>query len=73
VPFIGIVIFWVTILFVSFGLFSPRNPIAIAALGVSALSVATALFLVIELSHPFGGIIHVSSAAAREALANMNR
>ncbi len=72
-PFLAIVIFWLIVLFFSFGLFAPRNAIAIAALLVCALSVATALFLVLELSRPFGGVIQISSAPARNALANMGR
>ena len=70
-PFLGIIIFWLTVLFTSFGVFAPRNVIVVAALVVCALSVATAIFLVLELSQPFGGIIELSSAPARAALANM--
>jgi hypothetical protein len=72
-PFLGIVIFWLTVLFVSFGLFGQRNATSVVAMAVCSLSVATALFLVIELSRPFGGIITVSDAAPRNALANMSR
>ncbi len=70
-PFLAIVVFWLTILFVSFGLFAPRNATAIAAMFVCALSVATALFLVLELSRPLGGMIEISGAAVRNALAHM--
>jgi hypothetical protein len=72
-PFLIIVVFWLTILFISFGLFSPRNATTIAALFVCALSVATALYLVLELSRPLGGTIQISSAAARNALSQMAR
>jgi len=71
--FLVIVVFWLTILFVSFGLFAPRNAITLAAMLVCALSVATALYLVLELSRPLGGTIQISSAAARNALAQMGR
>jgi hypothetical protein len=71
--FLAIVVFWLTILFVSYGLFAPRNAVSIIAIFVCALSMATALFLVMELSQPFAGIIHIPSAAARNALANMGR
>ena len=45
--------------------------IALVSLLVCSLSVATALFLVMELSQPFGGFIQLPSAAARNALANL--
>jgi hypothetical protein len=70
-PFLAVVILWVTVLFLSFGLFAPRNAITVVAMGLCALSVATAFFLILELSQPFGGVIELSSAAARNALANM--
>ena len=70
-PFLVIVIFWLTILFVSFGLFAPHNATTLAALVVCAISVATALFLVLELGHPLDGMIEISSASARNALAHL--
>ena len=63
-----ILVFWLTLLFVSFGLFAPRNVTVIAALMVCALSVSSALFLVLEMSHPLEGVIQVSSAPMRKAL-----
>jgi hypothetical protein len=72
-PFLVIVIFWLTVLFVSFALFAPRNAVCVVAMLVCALSVATAIFLVMELGRPFGGLIHISSAAARNALLQMGR
>jgi len=67
-PFLVVVVFWLSVLFVSFGLFAPRNGTAIATLLVSAISVAGALFLILELDHPFSGLIQVSSAPLRNAL-----
>jgi hypothetical protein len=72
-PFIAIITFWLTVLFMSFGLFGRRNTTSVVAMAICALSVATALFLVIELSRPFGGVITVSDAAPRNALAHMGR
>ena len=68
-PFLIVVVFWLTTLFVSFGLFAPRNPTAISVLFVSALSVAGALFLILELDHPFIGVMQISSTPVRNALA----
>ena len=72
-PFLLILVFWLTIIFASFGLFAPRNPTVIAIFVVCALSVSTAIFLIIELDRSFEGILRVSSAPLRTALAALGR
>jgi hypothetical protein len=72
-PFLVVVVFWLSMLFVSFGLFAPSNATAITTLLVSAISVAGAIFLVLELDHPFSGLIQISSAPLRSALAVLGR
>ena len=72
-PFLVVVVFWLTALFVSFGLFAPRNATAVTALVVSAISVAGALFLVLELDQPFSGIMQLSDAPLRDAIAVLGR
>jgi hypothetical protein len=67
-PFLVVVVFWLTVLFISFGLFAPRNGTAIATLLVAAISVAGALFLILELDQPFSGLIQIPSAPLRNAL-----
>jgi hypothetical protein len=47
-PFLIVVVFWLSILFVSFGLFAPRNTTAVVTLLVSAISVAGAMCLILE-------------------------
>ena len=71
--FLVVVVFWITMLFVSFGLFAPHNTTAVVTLAVSALSVAGALYLILELDHPFGGLIQLSSTPLRNALALLGR
>jgi len=61
-PFLVVVVFWLSMLFVSFGLFALRNATALIILLVSAASVAGALFLILELDHPFSGLIQIPSA-----------
>jgi hypothetical protein len=72
-PFLVVVVFWLTVLFVSFGLFAPRNGTAIVALLVAAMSVAGALFLIIELDRPFSGLIQISSAPLQNALSALGK
>ena len=58
-PFLVVVVFWLSVLFVSFGLFAPRNPTAIVTLLVAAISVAGALYLILDLDHPFSGLMQI--------------
>lgn len=71
-PFVFIVIGWLTILFMSFCLFSNLNRIAVVALVLLAASAASALFLLLELSDPFGGLLRISDAPLRLALPPLN-
>ena len=70
-PFLLVLVFWLVILFVSFGLFAPANPTATTVLFVGALSVAGAIFLILELDQPFAGVMHLSSLPLRGALAQI--
>jgi hypothetical protein len=56
-PFLVVVVFWLCIIFASFGLYAPRNATVIATLCVCALSVSGAIFLILELDRPFEGIV----------------
>lgn len=72
-PFLVVVVFWLTVLFASFGLFAPRNATVIVALLVSALSVAGAIFLILELDHPFSGLIQISNAPLNNAISILGK
>lgn len=65
--FLAILLFWLTVTFTSFGLFAPRHATVIAVLFVCALSVAGAVFLVLELDGAFEGVIRVSPEPLRLA------
>lgn len=68
IPFVLVLIFWLTTLFTSFTLFSHTNAIAIVALLVSALSVAGAIFLILELDQPFSGLLRIPESLPLNAL-----
>jgi hypothetical protein len=70
-PFLIVLVFWLTMIFVSFGLFAPSNGTVIAVLLVCAMSVSGAIFLVLELDRPFSGLMQISSAPMRDALAHL--
>jgi hypothetical protein len=69
--FLVMLVFWLVVLFAGFGLFSPHNPTIIAVLFVCALSVSGAIFLILEMNTPLGGVIKVSSAPLRKALEHL--
>ena len=68
-PLLVILIFALAINFLSFGLFAPRNATVIAALFLCAMASAGAIFVMMELYHPYGGLIEIPSATLRNALA----
>jgi Protein of unknown function (DUF4239) len=70
---LAVLVFWVAVIFLSFGLFAPRNATVLAALLVCALSVSGSIFLLLELNSPFDGVIRISSAAMRDALTRLGR
>jgi len=73
VPFLVVLVFWLCIIFASFGLFAPRNGTVITVLCVCALSVSGAIFLILELDRSFEGLLQVSGAPLRAALAQLGR
>lgn len=72
-PFLIVLVFWLTILFVSFGLFAPSNATVITMLLVCALSVSGAIYLILELDQPFEGLLRISSAPLRDALGRLGQ
>jgi len=72
-PLLVVLVFWLAALFASFGLFAPRNATVIAVLCVSALSVSGALLLILEMNQPFQGLVKISSAPLRYALAHLGQ
>lgn len=73
VPLLALLIFWFTITFVGFGLFSPPNATVVVALGLCALAVSGAIFVTLEMYRPFEGIVQLSSTPLREALEHLAR
>src|ERR1700722_15157914 len=68
-PFLGILALWLVIIFISFSLFSTLNTTVFASLSLFALSASCAIFLILELGQPFTGLLSISSAPLRNALA----
>ena len=72
-PLLVVLVLWLTVIFVSFGLFAPSNATVISSLFVSALSVSGAIFLILEMYGPYSGLIQISSAPLRAALAHLGQ
>lgn len=65
---LGILVFWLVVLFVSFSLFSPLSPTAGVAIVVFAISASAAIFLILEMYQPFAGLMQIDSTPLRHAL-----
>jgi hypothetical protein len=72
-PLLIVLVFWLTALFISFGLFAPHNATVVASLLISALSVSGAILLILEMYAPYAGLIQVSRAPLRAALAYLGK
>src|SRR5258706_15797020 len=72
-PLLVVLVSWLGIIFATFGLFAPRNATVVAALFVCALSVSGAIFVILEMNSPFSGLMKVSSAPMRDALAQLGQ
>ena len=66
-----VLICWLAIIFMSAGLFAPPNATVIIALMLAALSVAGAIFLILELDMPFDGVIQISKKPMYNALIHL--
>ena len=60
-PMLIILVSWLVVIFVGFSVLAPPNASTVFALMISALAVSGAIFLILELDQPFGGLIGISS------------
>jgi hypothetical protein len=65
---IAILVFWTAALFFAIGLYAPSNALVTAALTFGALSIAFAIFLILELGMPYTGLFRVSPAALEQTI-----
>ncbi len=72
-PLLAVLVFWLAIVFTSFGLFAPSNVTVIATLFLCALSVSGAIFLILAMYTPFQGVMQISNAPLRNALAHLGQ
>jgi hypothetical protein len=66
-------VFWLSILFASFTIFSPSNSTVVAAMLLAALSVSAAIFLILELRSPFTGIVQIPNTQFLDAISHLGK
>jgi Kef-type K+ transport system membrane component KefB len=71
-PFLAVVIFWLSMLFLSYAAFAPVNKAVIGAMLISAISVSIAMNVIIDMDRPFVGFVKVSPTSMRQALEQMS-
>jgi hypothetical protein len=72
-PLIYLVVGWVTGLFCGYGLMSRITPMSVLALAFGAFAVASAVYVILDLSSPYSGIFRASPAPLEQVLAYMSR
>jgi hypothetical protein len=72
-PLLMVLVFWISVLFLGFGLLARFNLTIAVALIVGALSVSSAIFLMLELGRPYEGSMRISDASIRSALDHIDR
>jgi len=70
-PLLVVVVAWLTAIFISFGLFAPRNNTVFVTLLVCAIAVSGAVFIIMAMYTPFSGVMKISSLPLRDALIRM--
>lgn len=72
-PLLFVPLAWLAILNITYGLFAPRNHTVVAVLFACAVSVAGAIFLVLEMTTPLEGMIKVSCLPIEQALKDLGQ
>ena len=65
--------FWLSMMFFSFGVLAPRHPTMLAYLVLGAFCVSAAIFVILEMYNPYGGLIRISSAPIKAALDHLGK
>jgi hypothetical protein len=72
-PFLVVLVSWLVLIFAGLGLVAPRNVSVTLVFLVTALSVAGSIYVILEMEQPYRGLIKISSAPLRTALAELSR
>ena len=72
-PFDRILVGWLLIIFLCFGLIAPRNALSLVTIMLGALSIASAVLVILDLDTPFTGPIMIGSQPMRDAIGYQSR
>lgn len=72
-PFLVVIVFWLSVILFGINLFVTPNRIVIATMFVGTMCLAAAIFLILELDNPFHGLMRLSSAPLRRVLDMLGR
>jgi hypothetical protein len=71
-PFYLVLCFWLVVIFGCFGFITPqRNTFLLGMITLAAISVTSAMFVILDMDTPLGGLISIGSAPLRDALAHL--
>jgi hypothetical protein len=70
---IFVLLSWLSIIFIGFGLFAPPSAPVIVSLFVAALSVSGAIFIILEMYNPYGGVMQISTAPVEAGSGHASR
>jgi hypothetical protein len=71
--FYGLMLFWTALMFVGFGLCAPRSTVSAVTVLICAISLASVLYVILELDDSSSGLIAISSNPLRQALVDLDR
>ena len=72
-PLLVVMVFWLTVTFVIWGLLAAPNGTLVVTMLISALSASGAILLILEMYTPYEGLIRISDAPLRAALAQLGQ
>jgi hypothetical protein len=71
-PLVVLMTAWLVIIYGVFGLSSPRNALVHATIILSAVSISSAVYLILDYDSPLDGVIAISSQPMRDALRHID-
>jgi hypothetical protein len=71
--FYWVLAFWLALLFGTFCLTAPPNPMVVTVIALCALSITVVVFVILDMDEPYGGLFGVPSTSMRNALSDMMR
>ena len=72
-PFLRMLVGWLTMIFVCFGLRAPANPLVIFMMALCAATLSSMMFAIMDIVDPYQGLYNISSKNMHQALDTMLR